>query len=61
MNSKDMSVPEVISIMQELSLKLAQSRYGGEVDLMFLQRGKGIKVQLGQGGGRSSSYLDDES
>jgi hypothetical protein len=47
MQSKDLSVPEVISVVQELSLKLARSKFGGETDVTFIQKGKGVKVKLG--------------
>ena len=48
MSNKDMQVPEVVAVVQELSLKIALSKYGSETDLQFVQSGKGIKVKIGE-------------
>ena len=47
LSNKDPKTPEVSTIMQELSLRLALSKYGGEVDPVFVQSGKYIKVKMG--------------
>ena len=60
MHNKDMSVPEVISVMQELSVKLARSKFGGEPDVVFVQKGKGVKVKLNSFDAELPSLLREE-
>ena len=48
LNGMDISVPEVTAVVQELSLKVALSKYGSEpLPLSFLQYGKNVRVQRG--------------
>ena len=41
------NIPEVQSIMQELSLLVSRSEFQGQPDLLFLQFGKSIRVKSG--------------
>ena len=48
LSNKNIEIPEVSTVLQELSLRLAQSKYGAEANPVFVQSGKYIKVKLDQ-------------
>ena len=48
LSNKNTQIPEVATVLQELSLRLAQSKYGAETNPVFVQSGKYIKVRLNE-------------
>ena len=48
LHNKDLNIVEILELTQELSMKIARSKYGGEPNTIFMQYGRGIKVKKGE-------------